>query len=81
MYFSRYYFHVWLVNMIYIWLFSLIDFSPHGSTNGEGPDITSFSANKPAMWVKMVSSWLCAVLYGWTLIAPVVLADRDFGYD
>jgi len=56
-------------------------FDPHGSSDQGGPDITSFSANKPAMWVKMVSSWLCAVLYGWTLIAPVVLADRDFGYD
>ena len=59
---------------------SLKYFSPHGSM-GEGTDITSFSANKPAMWVKIVSSWICAVIYGWTMMAPVVLADRDFGYD
>lgn len=55
-------------------------FDPHGD-GGDGTNITSFSANKPAMWVKMVSSWLCAILYGWTMLAPVVLADRDFGYD
>jgi len=57
-------------------------FNPHGGPDDDtATDITSFSANKPAMWVKIVSSWLCAALYGWTMIAPVVLADRDFGYD
>lgn len=56
-------------------------FDPSDSSDGGPVDITSFSANKPAMWVKIVSSWLCAILYGWTLVAPVVLADRDFGYD
>lgn len=35
-------------------------------------------ANEPAMWVKISSSWVCMVLYIWTLIAPVVLPDRDF---
>lgn len=50
-------------------------FDPHGV------EITSFVANTAAMWVKIVSSWICAVLYGWTMLAPVLLADRDFGYD
>lgn len=43
-------------------------------------DIESFSANSAAVWVKIVSSWLCGALYLWTLIAPCVLTDRDFGY-
>ncbi|KXZ53768.1 hypothetical protein GPECTOR_6g686 [Gonium pectorale] len=30
-------------------------------------------------WVKMASSWACAALYGWTVIAPAVLRGRDFG--
>lgn len=34
--------------------------------------------NTASMWVKTISSWLCLLLYGWTLIAPVVLRDREF---
>uniref|UniRef100_A0A6A7FSJ3 Serine incorporator 1-like isoform X2 n=1 Tax=Hirondellea gigas TaxID=1518452 RepID=A0A6A7FSJ3_9CRUS len=44
-----------------------------------GSDITDISSNMAAVWVKMVSSWLCIALYVWTLVAPVVLSDRDFG--
>jgi len=33
-----------------------------------------------AYWIKFASSWLCHLLYGWSLIAPLVLSDRDFGY-
>jgi len=39
-----------------------------------------FSANEGAVWVKIVSSWLCGALYLWTLVAPIILQDRDFGY-
>jgi len=39
---------------------------------------TSMNANEPAMWVKIASSWVCVLLYIWTLVAPLVLADRDF---
>jgi hypothetical protein len=41
-------------------------------------DLTAFSANEPAMWVKISSSWVCLALYAWTLIAPLVLRDRVF---
>lgn len=27
-------------------------------------------------WVKIISSWVCYLLYGWTLIAPVLFPDR-----
>mmetsp|Transcript_2245 Transcript_2245/g.2181 ORF Transcript_2245/g.2181 Transcript_2245/m.2181 type:complete len:264 (+) Transcript_2245:2-793(+) len=27
-------------------------------------------------WVKIVSSWVCFILYGWSLIAPVLWPDR-----
>ncbi|CDK24295.1 unnamed protein product [Kuraishia capsulata CBS 1993] len=27
-------------------------------------------------WVKIVSSWVCFALYGWSLVAPVVMPDR-----
>ena len=29
-----------------------------------------------ASWVKIVSSWVCYLIYGWSLVAPVVLPDR-----
>ena len=31
-----------------------------------------------SVWVKMASQWLCALLYGWTLVAPVILKSRQF---
>jgi len=51
-------------------------------TNWYSPssDLTQFSSNSGAMWVKIISSWLCCALYVWTLIAPTILRDRDFGY-
>ncbi|KAL2090996.1 hypothetical protein ACEWY4_013259 [Coilia grayii] len=33
----------------------------------------------PAVWVKMTSSWVCLSLYVWTLVAPMILTNRDFG--
>ncbi|XP_041090021.1 serine incorporator 1-like [Polyodon spathula] len=32
----------------------------------------------PAVWVKISSSWLGLALYLWTLVAPLVLPNRDF---
>jgi hypothetical protein len=29
-----------------------------------------------AVWVKVISSWICVLLYSWTLIGPVLLPDR-----
>ena len=40
--------------------------------------IETISANMSAVWVKIISSWLCCAIYVWTLIAPVILPDRDF---
>lgn len=31
-----------------------------------------------AVWVKICSSWAGLLLYLWTLVAPLVLRDRDF---
>ncbi|KAK3088575.1 hypothetical protein FSP39_020772 [Pinctada imbricata] len=41
-------------------------------------DFKTLNANMASVWVKMVSSWMCIVLYIWTLVAPIVLRNRDF---
>uniref|UniRef100_A0A182K669 Serine incorporator 1 n=1 Tax=Anopheles christyi TaxID=43041 RepID=A0A182K669_9DIPT len=40
--------------------------------------LDTLNANAASMWVKVVSSWMCVALYGWTLVAPMVLTDREF---
>ncbi|KAJ8078573.1 hypothetical protein PM082_012856 [Marasmius tenuissimus] len=29
-----------------------------------------------AMWMRVVSSWICMLLYMWSLLAPVIMPDR-----
>ncbi|XP_062133217.1 serine incorporator 1 isoform X1 [Drosophila sulfurigaster albostrigata] len=41
-------------------------------------DIALFNTNEASMWVKIVSSWLGIFIYGWSLVAPIVLSNRDF---
>eukprot|EP00158_Paraphelidium_tribonemae_P002557 Partr_v1_DN25467_c0_g1_i1_m53680 putative serine incorporator len=33
----------------------------------------------PAMWIRVSTGWICALLYVWSLVAPILLPDRDFG--
>lgn len=41
-------------------------------------DLTHLNSNMASVWVKIVSSWMCVVIYGWTLLAPTLFPDRDF---
>ncbi|GFO44868.1 serine incorporator [Plakobranchus ocellatus] len=41
-------------------------------------DVTKLNANMASVWVKIASSWVSIILYVWTLVAPVILQDRDF---
>ncbi|XP_070702413.1 serine incorporator 2 [Pempheris klunzingeri] len=49
-------------------------------TNWYRPDSNylTMQSSMPAVWVKICSSWLGLALYLWTLVAPLVLPDRDF---
>jgi len=47
---------------------------------GKDVNIETISANMSAVWVKIISAWMCFTLYMWTLVAPVVLPDRDFSF-
>ena len=31
-------------------------------------------------WAKMAAKWACEALYTWTVLAPAIFPDRDFGY-
>ena len=41
----------------------------------------SFELNQGevSMWIKIASQWICYLLYTWTMVAPYLLKDRDFG--
>uniref|UniRef100_A0A672NI71 Serine incorporator 2 n=2 Tax=Sinocyclocheilus grahami TaxID=75366 RepID=A0A672NI71_SINGR len=41
-------------------------------------DYTAMKSSMPSVWVKICSSWLGLALYLWTLVAPLILSDRDF---
>jgi len=42
-----------------------------------GPDYDVYiGRSMVAMWMRVVSSWICMALYIWTLVAPVLLPDR-----
>lgn len=41
-------------------------------------DTHAMQTSMPAVWVKISSSWIGLGLYLWTLVAPLVLPDRDF---
>ncbi|KAJ7991427.1 hypothetical protein DPEC_G00283730 [Dallia pectoralis] len=49
-------------------------------TNWYQPDTTyqTMESSMPAVWVKISSSWIGLALYLWTLVAPLILANRDF---
>ncbi|XP_058249880.1 serine incorporator 2 isoform X1 [Hemibagrus wyckioides] len=49
-------------------------------TNWYKPDTTTqaMQSSMPAVWVKICSSWLGLALYLWTLLAPILLPNRDF---
>lgn len=49
-------------------------------TNWLEPDRNTgiLSSSLGSFWIKAVSSWFCAALYTWTLVAPALFPDRDF---
>ena len=46
--------------------------------SGQGTSRDQIGIGWASVWVKAVSTWVTAGLYTWTLVAPLVLADRIF---
>ena len=43
---------------------------------------TRYGVDLVSFWVKILSQWVCLIMYGWTLLAPYCLRDvRDFGVE
>ncbi|XP_070600790.1 serine incorporator 3 [Erythrolamprus reginae] len=49
-------------------------------TNWYSPDAETktLKSKWPVVWVKISSSWVCLLIYVWTLVAPLILTNRDF---
>lgn len=47
---------------------------------GDDPMDVYIGRSEGAMWMRVVSSWICVGLYLWSLYGPVLLPDR-FGLD
>lgn len=50
--------------------------SPSADPGGDEGMPVKIGRSHVAMWMRIVSSWVCLVLYAWSLMAPVVLPER-----
>jgi len=53
-------------------------FTDWSTIHNIGSSDPQVSSGIVAVWVKVVSSWICIALYIWTLVAPIVLPDREW---
>jgi hypothetical protein len=56
------------------WVATLLTMNWEDSTR-DG-DFATVGRTYWASWVKIVSSWVCYILYSWSLIAPIILPER-----
>lgn len=59
------------------WVAQLLTSGIDESTNGE-MDFAPVGRTYWASWVKIVSAWVCYGIYTWTLVAPIVMVNREF---
>jgi len=74
--YSYSFFHVtFLLASLYIMMMLTNWYSPEGS------DFTKLTSNWATVWVKVSSAWACYAIFIWTLVAPLVFPDREFGFE
>jgi len=56
---------------------NIVTRSGHESDDNATP--VKIGHSTATMWMRIISSWVCMVIYAWTLIAPVVFPDRFSG--
>lgn len=50
-----------------------------GTASPDHGDIRQYDVSWASAWVKVGTQWSIVVMYVWTLIAPALFPDRDFG--
>ncbi|KAI9628201.1 hypothetical protein KEM48_011782 [Puccinia striiformis f. sp. tritici PST-130] len=56
---------------------NIVTRSGHETTDSATP--VKIGHSTATMWMRIISSWVCMVIYAWTLLAPVVFPDRFSG--
>lgn len=54
--------------------------SAHDAQSSAAAPAVTVDSGAGSVWAKIVSSWLVFALYLWSLFAPLLFPDRDFGY-
>ena len=44
-----------------------------------GTDISDPKVGYSSFWIQASAQWICLIMYSWTLVAPKLFPDRDFG--
>eukprot|EP00731_Ephydatia_muelleri_P016703 Em0009g1127a len=74
--YSYSFFHFLMMLGVLYAMMQLTNWSDPGSANSE-----RFLNTWASVWVKMATVWISYAMFLWTLVAPLVLFCRDFGYD
>jgi len=54
----------------------LTDWNVIKEDNAHNDQDVYIGRSETAMWMRIVSSWVCMLLYIWSLLAPVFMPDR-----
>ena len=49
-----------------------------GAATTANPESDTDSDGQFTMWVKVTSEWITCALFTWSLVAPLILKNRDF---
>lgn len=58
----------------------LTNWNTFDKADGASDNLILIGQSWPAVWVKVVSSWICYGLYGFSLLAPVLFPERFMEY-
>jgi len=67
-------FHI-IFLMATCWVATLLT---QGMTPEQHSDFAPVGRTYWASWIKIVSAWVCYAIYTWSLVAPMILSDREF---
>lgn len=76
--YSYSFFHFMFMIAVFYLMLVLTDW---WNANSSSVGVGEATYTKTSLWIKIVSSWLCYGIYSWTLAAPAMFPDRDFGYN